>query len=60
VAAIEAMHRAEAKVFVRPGRQLRHLHPRLPYTFEALRNCELTVQVSTSSTAATSFTASER
>ncbi len=47
VAAIEAMHRGDAKVFVALGGNFALATPDQPYTFEALRNCELTVQVST-------------
>ena len=47
VAAIEAMHRGDVKVFVALGGNFALAAPDQPYTFEALRNCELTVQVST-------------
>ncbi len=47
VPTIEAMHRGEVKVFVALGGNFALATPDLPYTFEALRNCELTVQVST-------------
>jgi molybdopterin-dependent oxidoreductase alpha subunit len=47
VATIEAMKRGEIKVFVALGGNFALAAPDLPYTFEALRNCELTVQVST-------------
>jgi molybdopterin-dependent oxidoreductase alpha subunit len=47
VATIEAMHKGEMKVFVALGGNFALATPDLPYTFEALRNCELTVQVST-------------
>jgi molybdopterin-dependent oxidoreductase alpha subunit len=47
VAAIEAMHRGDVKVFVALGGNFALASPDLPYTFAALRNCELTVQVST-------------
>jgi molybdopterin-dependent oxidoreductase alpha subunit len=47
VATIEAMHKGEMKVFVAMGGNFALASPDLPYTFEALRNCELTVQVST-------------
>jgi molybdopterin-dependent oxidoreductase alpha subunit len=47
VATIEAMHSADVKVFVALGGNFALATPDLPYTFEALRNCELTVQVST-------------
>jgi molybdopterin-dependent oxidoreductase alpha subunit len=47
VAAIGAMHRGDVKVFVALGGNFALASPDLPYTFEALRNCDLTVQVST-------------
>jgi molybdopterin-dependent oxidoreductase alpha subunit len=47
VQTIEAMHRGEVKVFVSLGGNFALATPDTPYTFEALRNCELTVQVST-------------
>jgi molybdopterin-dependent oxidoreductase alpha subunit len=47
VATIEAMHRGDLKVFVALGGNFALATPDQPYTFEALRNCELTVQVST-------------
>jgi molybdopterin-dependent oxidoreductase alpha subunit len=47
VATIEAMHRGDVKVFVALGGNFALATPDQPYTFEALRNCELTVQVST-------------
>jgi molybdopterin-dependent oxidoreductase alpha subunit len=47
VQTIEAMQRGEAKVFVALGGNFALATPDLAYTFEALRNCELTVQVST-------------
>jgi molybdopterin-dependent oxidoreductase alpha subunit len=47
VATIEAMHSGEMKAFVALGGNFALATPDLPYTFEALRNCELTVQVST-------------
>jgi molybdopterin-dependent oxidoreductase alpha subunit len=47
VATIEAMHRGDVKVFVALGGNFALCTPDLPYTAEALRNCELTVQVST-------------
>jgi molybdopterin-dependent oxidoreductase alpha subunit len=47
VQTIEAMHRGEVKVFVALGGNFALATPDLTYTFEALRNCELTVQVST-------------
>ncbi len=47
VTAIEAMERGEVKVFVALGGNFVLAAPDLPRTFEALRNCDLTVQVST-------------
>ncbi|GAA1615419.1 FdhF/YdeP family oxidoreductase [Catellatospora bangladeshensis] len=47
VAAIEAMQRRDVKVFVALGGNFALAAPDLPRTFEALRNCDLTVQVST-------------
>jgi molybdopterin-dependent oxidoreductase alpha subunit len=47
VGAIEAMRSGAVKVFVALGGNFALAGPDLPYTFEALRNCELTVQVST-------------
>jgi molybdopterin-dependent oxidoreductase alpha subunit len=47
VATIEAMHSGDVKVFVALGGNFALATPDLPYTAEALRNCELTVQVST-------------
>jgi molybdopterin-dependent oxidoreductase alpha subunit len=47
VAAIEAMRRGDVKVFVALGGNFALAAPDLPRTYEALRNCELTVQVST-------------
>jgi anaerobic selenocysteine-containing dehydrogenase len=47
VATIEAMRSGEVKVFVALGGNFALAAPDLPYTFEALRNCDLTVQVST-------------
>jgi molybdopterin-dependent oxidoreductase alpha subunit len=47
VATIEAMQSGEVKVFVALGGNFALATPDLAYTFEALRNCELTVQVST-------------
>jgi molybdopterin-dependent oxidoreductase alpha subunit len=44
---IKAMHRGDMKVFVALGGNFALAAPDLPYTFDALRNCELTVQVST-------------
>ncbi|WP_180290861.1 FdhF/YdeP family oxidoreductase [Streptomyces sp. TLI_171] len=47
VATIEAMHRGEIKVFVGMGGNFALAAPDTPYTFAGLRNCELTVHVST-------------
>jgi molybdopterin-dependent oxidoreductase alpha subunit len=47
VGTIEAMHRGDVKVFVALGGNFALATPDLTYTAEALRNCELTVQVST-------------
>jgi molybdopterin-dependent oxidoreductase alpha subunit len=47
VPTIEAMRRGDIKTFVALGGNFALATPDLPYTFEALRNCELTVQVST-------------
>ncbi|MDF3300255.1 FdhF/YdeP family oxidoreductase [Streptomyces tropicalis] len=47
VGTIEAMHRGEVKVFVGMGGNFALAAPDTPYTHEALRSCELTVQVST-------------
>jgi molybdopterin-dependent oxidoreductase alpha subunit len=47
VATIEAMHRGEMKVFIALGGNFALCTPDLSYTAEALRKCELTVQVST-------------
>ncbi|MFI0962741.1 FdhF/YdeP family oxidoreductase [Streptomyces sp. NPDC021080] len=47
VATIHAMHRGEVKVFVGMGGNFALAAPDTPYTYAALRNCDLTVQVST-------------
>ena len=47
VATIEAMHRGEVKVLVALGGNFALCSPDLSYTAEALRKCQLTVQVST-------------
>jgi molybdopterin-dependent oxidoreductase alpha subunit len=47
VAAIEAMHAGEAKVFVAMGGNFLSAAPDTDYTAEALRRCDLTVQIST-------------
>ncbi len=47
VATIEAMKSGDVKVFVALGGNFALATPDLPFTFEALRSCELTVQVST-------------
>jgi molybdopterin-dependent oxidoreductase alpha subunit len=47
VGTIEAMRSGDVKVFVALGGNFALASPDLPYTAEALRTCELTVQVST-------------
>lgn len=47
VATIEAMTAGRVTVFVGMGGNFALAAPDTPYTFEALRNCELTIQVST-------------
>jgi len=47
VRAIQAMHDGEVKVFVSLGGNLALAAPDTRYTFEALRNCDLTVHVAT-------------
>ncbi|WP_431898381.1 FdhF/YdeP family oxidoreductase [Nonomuraea sp. bgisy101] len=47
VRAIEAMHRGQVKVFVGMGGNFALAAPDTPYTAEALRQCDLTVHVST-------------
>ncbi|MFJ8951060.1 FdhF/YdeP family oxidoreductase [Streptomyces sp. NPDC102381] len=47
VGTIEAMRRGDVKVFVGMGGNFALAAPDTPYTYEALRTCELTVQVST-------------
>ncbi|MEV8321534.1 FdhF/YdeP family oxidoreductase [Kitasatospora sp. NPDC056731] len=47
VSAVEAMRRGEVTVFVAMGGNFALAAPDTPYTYEALRGCELTVQVST-------------
>ncbi|MFE5966941.1 FdhF/YdeP family oxidoreductase [Streptomyces sp. NPDC056463] len=47
VLTIEAMRRGEVKVFVAMGGNFALAAPDTPHTYEALRACELTVQVST-------------
>jgi len=47
VGTIEAMHRGDVKVFVSVGGNFALATPDTPYTFEALRRCELTVHVGT-------------
>ncbi|MEU7415724.1 FdhF/YdeP family oxidoreductase [Streptomyces antibioticus] len=44
---IQAMHRGDVKVFVGMGGNFALAAPDTPYTYEALRSCELTAQVST-------------
>jgi molybdopterin-dependent oxidoreductase alpha subunit len=47
VETIQAMRSGDVTVFVALGGNFALATPDLPYTFQALRNCELTVQVST-------------
>ncbi|MFG2651265.1 FdhF/YdeP family oxidoreductase [Streptomyces sp. NPDC048436] len=47
IGAIQAMQRGDVKVFVGMGGNFALAAPDTPYTYKALRNCELTVQVST-------------
>ncbi|MET7638565.1 FdhF/YdeP family oxidoreductase [Streptomyces sp. NPDC005438] len=47
VGTLEAMHRGEMKVFVGMGGNFAMAAPDTAYTFDALRKCALTVQVST-------------
>ncbi|OIK26309.1 FdhF/YdeP family oxidoreductase [Streptomyces malaysiense] len=47
VGTIKAMHRGEVRVFVGMGGNFALAAPDTPYTYAALRKCELTVQVST-------------
>ena len=47
VGTIQAMRRGEVKVFVGMGGNFALAAPDTPYTYAALRSCELTVQVST-------------
>ncbi|MCA2309483.1 FdhF/YdeP family oxidoreductase [Mycobacterium intracellulare] len=47
VATVKAMHRGDVRVFVGMGGNFALAAPDTAYTFEALRRCELTVQVST-------------
>jgi molybdopterin-dependent oxidoreductase alpha subunit len=47
VATLEAMHRGDVKVFIALGGNFALCAPDIPYTAAALRNCKLTVQVST-------------
>jgi molybdopterin-dependent oxidoreductase alpha subunit len=47
VGTIQAMHSGDVKMFVALGGNFALATPDLAYTSEALRNCELTVQVST-------------
>ncbi len=44
---LQAMHRGDLKVMVALGGNFALATPDLPFTFDALRSCELTVQVST-------------
>lgn len=47
VEAIHAMHRGDARVFIAMGGNFLSATPDTTYTAEALRNCDLTVQIST-------------
>jgi molybdopterin-dependent oxidoreductase alpha subunit len=47
VGTIDALHRGDVKVFVGMGGNFALAAPDTAYTFDALRRCELTVQVST-------------
>ncbi len=47
VNSIQAMHEGRVKVFVSAGGNLALAAPDLAYTFDAFRNCELTVHVAT-------------
>jgi molybdopterin-dependent oxidoreductase alpha subunit len=47
VATIQGMHSGDVKVFVALGGNFALAAPDLAYTFDALQNCDLTVQVST-------------
>ncbi len=47
VGTIRAMHRGDVKVFVGMGGNFALAAPDTPYTYEALRRCDFTVQVST-------------
>ncbi|WP_280882853.1 FdhF/YdeP family oxidoreductase [Streptomyces pseudovenezuelae] len=47
VGTVQAMHRGDVKVFVGMGGNFALAAPDTPYTYEALRTCDLTVQVST-------------
>lgn len=47
VGTVQAMHRGDVKVFVGMGGNFALAAPDTPYTCEALRQCDLTVQVST-------------
>ncbi|MFF3450201.1 FdhF/YdeP family oxidoreductase [Streptomyces sp. NPDC002667] len=47
IATIRAMHGGDVKVFVGMGGNFALAAPDTPYTYVALRNCDLTVQVST-------------
>ncbi|MFD6497779.1 FdhF/YdeP family oxidoreductase [Streptomyces sp. NPDC059944] len=47
VATIQAMRRGDVRVFVGMGGNFALAAPDTPYTYAALRNCDLTVQVST-------------
>ncbi|MFG2500867.1 FdhF/YdeP family oxidoreductase [Streptomyces sp. NPDC048441] len=47
IGTIQAMNRGDVKVFVGMGGNFALAAPDTPYTYEALRTCDLTVQVST-------------
>ncbi|MFG2503788.1 FdhF/YdeP family oxidoreductase [Streptomyces sp. NPDC048441] len=47
IGTIQAMNRGDVKVFVGMGGNFALAAPDTPYTYQALSNCELTVQVST-------------
>ncbi|MFF3462199.1 FdhF/YdeP family oxidoreductase [Streptomyces sp. NPDC002619] len=47
VGSIQAMHRGDVKVFVGMGGNFALAAPDTPYTYDALRKCDLTVHVST-------------
>ena len=47
IGTLQAMNRGDVKVFVGMGGNFALAAPDTPYTYDALRNCDLTVQVST-------------